>query len=148
MPFLVPGGAFAQALDEVAKLVGSYGTLDALDEGGRHRRRVSFVLTLPGYGLPTQATLEYSERYRRTDQGWLREGYRFEYRTVDPRSRRAHHQHGRAGIHQHCEPTGGTSRDHYEDVERLLLPTHEDFSALWTHGEPVRCLGLKRKRRS
>jgi hypothetical protein len=146
MPFLRPAATFTQALDEIAKQLSKYGAVDASDDGGTRQRSVAFVVDVPGYGAPTAAILEFRERYKRNAQGWLRDSYVFEYRTPAPRSRRAHHQHVGWGIHQHCEPPGVTSHEHYEDVERLLLPTHEDFSGLHQRGEPVRCLGLKRIR--
>ncbi|MGH2490539.1 MAG: hypothetical protein ACRDF9_03440 [Candidatus Limnocylindria bacterium] len=146
MPFQQPTATFTQAFDEVTKQLAKYGSVDASDDGGKRQRNVAFVVAVPGYGIPTVATLEYRERYKRSVQGWLRDSYIFEYRTASPRSRRAHHQHVGWGIHQHCEPPGVASHEHYEDVERLLLPTHEDFSALHERGEPVHCFGLRRKR--
>ncbi|HUG06937.1 MAG TPA: hypothetical protein VMQ78_10360 [Candidatus Limnocylindria bacterium] len=122
-----------------------YGSVDASDDGGKRQRNVAFVVDVPGYGFPTAATLEYRERYKRSAQGWLRDAYAFEYRTAEPPSRRAHHQHVGWGIHQHCEPIGKKSDEHFEDVERLLLPTHEDFSGFYDRAEPILCLGLKRK---
>jgi len=143
MPFLRPAATFTQALEEITNQLAKYGSVDASDDGGRRRRNVAFVVDVPGYGIRTVATLEYRERYKRSAQGWLRDRYVFEYRTPSPRSRRAHHEHVGWGIHQHCEPPGITSLEHYQDVERLLLATHEDFARLLDRGEPVRCLGLK-----
>jgi hypothetical protein len=148
MPFLRPAATLAQTLDEITKQLAKYGTVDASDDEGTRQRNVAFVVAVPGYGVPTTATFEYRERYKRSAQGWLRDAYVFEYRTAAPRSRRAHHQHSTWGIHQHCEPLGNRSQEHFEDLERLLLPTHEDFSGLHDRAEPIRCLGLKRKRRS
>jgi hypothetical protein len=146
MPFLRTAATFTQALDEIEKQLAKYGSVEASDDEGTARRSVAFVVHVPGYGVPTAATLEYRERYKRSAQGWLRDGYAFEYRTAAPRSRRAHHEHVGWGIHQHCESPENRSPEHYEDVERLLLQTHEDFTRLYDSGEPIRCLGLKRKR--
>jgi hypothetical protein len=148
VPFLRPAATFAQTFDEITKQLAKYGAVDASDDEGTRQRNVTFVVDVPGYGVPSTATFEYQERYKRSVQGWLRDAYVFEYRIAAPRSRRAHHHHTSWGIHQHCEPPGTTSHEHYEDVERLLLPTHEDFSGLYDRAEPIRCLGLKRKRRS
>lgn len=148
MPFLRRAGTFAQAFDEIIKQLAKYGEVDASDDTGKRRRSVSFLVEVPGYGLPTAVTLDYREEFKRSAQGWLRDAYVFEYRTTAPRSRRAHHQHVGWGIHQHCEPPGRRSQEHYEDIERLLLPTHEDFSGLYERSEAVQCLGLKRKRGS
>jgi len=146
MPFLRTAATFTQAFDEITEQLAKYGSVDASDDGGTRQRNMAFVVDVPGYGVPSAATLEYRERYKRSAQGWLRDSYVFEYRTAAPRSRQAHHQHVGWGIHQHCEPPDGTSQEHDEDVERLLLPTHEDFSGLYERGEPIRCLGLRRKR--
>lgn len=145
MSFLRPAATFAQAFDEIIKQLAKYGEVDASDDTGKRRRSISFLVKVPGYGLPTVVTLDYREKFKQNEQGWLRDSYVFEYRTSVPRSRRAHHQHIAWGIHQHCEPPGRASDEHYEDVERLLLPTHEDFSGLYDRGEPIRCLGLRRK---
>lgn len=143
MPFLRTAATFTQAFDEVNKQLAKYGEVDASDDEGRRQRIIAFVVSVPGYGAPTAATLEYRERYQRRAEGWLRDGYAFEYRTAAPRSRRAHHQHVGWGIHQHCEPPGIASEQHYEDVERLLFATHEGFIGLHDRGESVRCVGLK-----
>lgn len=146
MPFLRPAATFTQELDEIEKQLRKYGSVDASDDEGKRKRNVAFVVDVPGYGLPRVATLEYRERYKRSAQGWFRDAYAFEYRTSARRSRRAHHQHTAWGIHQHCEPPGRSSHEHYEDLERLLLPTHEDFAGLLDRAQPVQCLGLKRMR--
>lgn len=148
MPFLRTAATFTQAFDETIKQLAKYGDVAASDDGGRRQRVVAFVVDVPGYGAPSAATLEYRERYQRRAEGWLRDGYAFEYRTAGPLSRRAHHQHVGWGIHQHCEPPGIPSSEHYEDVERLLFATHEDFAGLHERSEAVRCLGLKLKRLS
>jgi hypothetical protein len=135
---------FAQALDEITEQLSKYGEVEVSDDQGKRRRNIGFLVDVPGYGLPTSAMLDYRERYKRSAQGWLRDSYALEYRTSAPRSRRAHHQHVGWGIHQHCEPPGVTSSIHYADLERLLLPTHEDLAGLYERVEPVRCLGLKR----
>jgi hypothetical protein len=148
VPFVRQPGTFAQTLDEIAKRLANHGDVDAKDDGSAtRRRRVSFLVAAPGYGAPTVAIFEYRERYRRMAEGWLREAYAFEYRPVTPRSRRAHHQHGTWGIHQHCEPPGEHSREHYEDVERLLELTLEEFGGMYERAELIRCVGLRRKRR-
>jgi hypothetical protein len=147
MPFLRPTTTLAQTLDEITKQLAKYGSVDASDDEGTRQRNVAFVVDVPGYGVPTVATFEYRERFKRSAQGWLRDAYVFEYRTAAPRTRRAHHEHAPEGIHQHCEPPGRPSRAHYADVERLLLPTHEDFAGLYDRGGPIRCLGPKRRRR-
>lgn len=146
MPFLRPAATFAQAFHEIIKQLRKYGEVDASDDTGKRRRSISFLVTVPGYGLPTAVTLDYREEFKRSTQGWMRDSYVFEYRTSAPESRRAHHQHTAWGIHQHCEPLNVTSHEHYEDVERLLLPTHEDFAGLVDRARPVQCLGLKRMR--
>ena len=148
MPFVRPARTFAQTLDEIAKRLARYGDVEAADEGtGIRRRDLSFVVTAPGYGMPLVATFEFRERYRRMAAGWLREAYVFEYRPLSPKSRRAHHEHGTWGIHQHCEPPGKSSDEHYQDVERLLEPTAEELAGLYDRGEQIRCLGLRRKLR-
>ena len=146
MPFLRPSATFTHAFDEISKQLAKYGSVDASDDEGKRQRNVAFVVDVPGYGVPTAATLEYRERYMRSAQGWLRDAYVFEYRIAAPRSRRAHHQHVGWGSHQHCEPAGKTSDEHFEDVERLLLPTHEDFSGAYDRAEPILCLGLRRRK--
>jgi len=148
MPLLRPAATFAQDFDEIIKRLAKYGEVYASDETGQARRSINFLVEVPGYGLPTAATLDYREEFKRSAQGWLRYAYIYEYRTAAPRSRRAHHQHGAWGIHQHCEPPDVISHEHYDDVERLLLPTHEDFAELIDRSEPVRCLGLRRMRRA
>lgn len=146
MPLLRPAATFTQAFDETVKQLAKYGEVDASDDTGKRRRSISFLVKVPGYGLPTAATLDYREEFKRSVQGWLRDSYVFEYRTSAPLSRRAHHQHIAWGIHQHCQPPGRASDEHYEDLERLLLPTHEDFAGLIERAQPVRCFGLKRMR--
>jgi hypothetical protein len=143
VPFLQTAATFAQALDEITKQLGKYGEVEASDDLGKRRRNIGFLVSVPGYGSPTAAVLDYRERYKRSAEGWVRDSYAFEYRTSSPRSRRAHHQHIGWGIHQHCEPPGSASSTHYADLERLLLPTHEDFAGLHDRAEGVRCLGLK-----
>jgi len=144
MPFLHAAATFTQTLDEITKQLAKYGDVEVSDDEGKRRRNVGFRVDVPGYGLPTVLILDYRERYKRSAEGWLRDSYAFEYRTPAPRSRRAHHQHVGWGIHQHCEPPGTPSAEHYADVERLLLQTHEDFASLHDRAEPVRCLGLRR----
>ncbi len=143
MPFLQAAATFAEALDEITTQLGKYGEVEVSDDEGKRQRNISFFVSVPGYGLPTAARLDYRERYKRSAQGWLRDAYAFEYRTSAPKSRRAHHQHVGWGIHQHCEPPGRVSSVHYADLERLLLPTHEEFAGLYERAEPVRCLGLR-----
>lgn len=144
MPYLIPASGFGQAVDEVERRLRVFGDVTIADEGDA-ARRVRFLIDAPGWGLPPAATFEFVEWFDRTAQGWLRVRYKFEYRPTS--SRRAHHQHGREGFHQHCEPPGRRFPRHYADDERLLLPTLEAFAELYASGEPIRCTGLRMLRR-
>ena len=145
MAFLVPAGGFTQALEETSKQLAGLGAVQAGDDRGDTIRRVSFLVNAPGWGAVTTTVFDYREEYQRTDQGWLRTRYVFEYRTIDPRSRRAHHRHGVWDIHQHCEPPGRPSGEHYTDVERLLQATHEAFARVYELSAPIVCSGLRIK---
>jgi hypothetical protein len=94
--------------------------------------------------MPTAAVFEYAERYRRIERGWLRQGYRYEYRPVP--ARRAHHDHPPHGIHQHCRDAGGEGHSHYVDRERLLEEVHEEFERLFLAALPVDCADLRQLR--
>ena len=71
MPFLQAAATFAQALDEITKQLGKYGEVEVSDDEGKRQRNISFFVSVPGYGLPTAARLDYRERYKRSAQGWL-----------------------------------------------------------------------------
>lgn len=106
----------------------------------RGERQVSFVVGTPGYGAPATAVFAYEERYRRTRQGWLRSGYRYEYRVRGTLARRAHHDHDPQGVHQHCREARRPERHrHYEDIPRLLEPTHEEFVRQHARAEEIHC---------
>lgn len=146
MTLLVRRDRFQQGFEEIEKRLARFGTVESKDEGGATpRRHVSFLLSVPGYQQPTEAVLEYHERYRRSREGWIRDAYFFEYRPQRPRSRKAHHQHGAWGVHQHCEAPGRPSTEHYTDDERLLHSTHDEFVRLYLTGRTVSCVGLRRK---
>lgn len=95
----------------------------------------------PGHGLAVEAVFEYRERYRRIPQGWLRDGYMYEYRR--PPDRIAHHDHPPLGPHQHCRSTSPTNTGHYEDRIRLLEEIHEEYSRLHFAAAPIDCGGLR-----
>lgn len=141
---LVAFAAFQRRFEEIEKMLASVGEAETRDSGAdRASRSVSFTVNAPGYGLPREATFEYRERYRRTDEGWLREAYEYEYRPQPPPSRRAHHDHRPYGVHQHChEASFSRPRSHYLDRARLLEEVHEAFEHLYAEGGPVQCAGL------
>lgn len=142
---LVPFGRFRQRIDAIEKMLAAVGdaeTRDTRTQGSE--RSVSFSVTAPGYGSPTEAVFEYRERYRRTREGWLRDRYFYEYRPQPPPSRRAHHDHEPYGIHQHCrEPRRPEAHRHCADVPRLLEHTHEEFAHLYLRESEIRCAGLR-----
>jgi len=143
VPYLVPLSAFDQEIAEAERLLSQFGDVSTTFDG-RANVRVAFSVEAPGYGLPHDATFELAEWYRRTDQGWLRRRYKFEYR---PRSSRKAHHMGHRGSrrpHLHCAPPGRPSRAHYEDHERLLRPTAEELGSLHLSGRPIDCRGLRR----
>ena len=143
MPFLIPRSGFDQEISETEGFLSQFGDVRT-DLYRGTRVRISFVVAAPGYELPTEAVFEFHEWYRRSDEGWLRERYSYEYRPAE--SRKAHHL-GHPGLrraHQHCEPRGRRSRLHYDDHERLLRPTAEELGALHASGKPIECGGLRR----
>lgn len=103
---------------------------------------VRFLLEAPGFGQPTVAVFEFVEWFDKTAQGWLRVRYKFKYRPAA--SRKAHHQHASWGFHQHCEPPGRVSTDHYQDDERLIMQTVDAFTQLYASGQPIQCVGLRK----
>lgn len=143
MPILVPASGFAQGLDEIESRLLPFGSITVTDDGDASRR-VRFLVDAPGFGLPTVAVFEFVEWFDRTAQGWLRVRYKFEYRPAA--SRKAHHHHGSWGFHQHCEPPGRASTDHYEDDERLIMQTVDAFTQLYASGQPIQCVGLRKLR--
>jgi len=146
LTLLVRRDRFQQGFEEIEKRLARFGRVESKDEGGATaRRHVSFLLSIPGYQDLTEAIIEYHERYRRSREGWIRDAYLFEYRPQRPRSRKAHHQHGAWGVHQHCEAPGRPSTEHYADHERLLDVTHDEFIRIHVSGDPVRCVGLRPK---
>lgn len=147
MAYLIPLSGFDQEITEAARMLAQLGDVDAHVTGSASVH-VSFVVDAPGYGLPTAAVFEFSEWFHRSDQGWLRERYAYEYRPLD--SRKAHHMghSGVTGPHQHCEPPGRRASAHYGDHERLLRPTAEELATVFARRRPIDCRGLRRLRGS
>ena len=143
MPYLIPANGFDQSIDELAVMLSQYGDVHLARDGATDVR-VRFTVEAPGYGEPLEATFEYCEWFHATAEGWLRRRYKFEYRPTG--SRKAYH-HGHAGgwgAHQHCEPPGRTSGNHYADYERVLLQAVEEFGRLYASETPIVCFGLRR----
>lgn len=147
MPVVIPAGAFAQQVHEVAKkLHGLSDRVEVDDDGGTPKRATSYLAELEDPATGVTATFDYREEFVRTSAGWLRAGYVYELRLSRPfaetlHSRRAHHEHEPVGIHQHCE-TSTRADGHYADVERLLLATHELFVMQVASRSPIDCAGL------
>lgn len=147
MPVLIPAGAFAQQVHEVAKkLHGLSDRVEIDDDEGTPRRATSYLVELVDPVTGITATFDYREEFTRTPAGWLRAGYVYELRLSQPfahtlDSRRGHHEHEPLGIHQHCE-TPARADDHYADVERLLLATHELFVMQVASRTAIDCAGL------
>lgn len=143
MPYLLPNSGFDQTLDEIEQLLSPFGDV-SVQRDGTTDTRISFLVSAPGYGQPQEAVFEYREWYHLTSQGWLRVRYKFEYRPTD--SRKAYHNghQGHWGPHQHCEPRGRRSGNHYADYERLLQPTIEELGLLYARHEQIECIGLRR----
>ncbi len=140
---LVPFGHFRQRVDAIEKLLGPLGDVAVEELAADGARTLKFVLMSPGHDLPTRAVFEYRERYERTGGGWLRDRYFYEYRPRPSPSRRAHHDHGPYGVHQHCREAGrAATAPHYRDVTRLLEETHEEFAEQFLNAVEIDCTGL------
>lgn len=120
------------------------GDLEVEDVGARRRRRrVRFTIIAPGFGLPTEATFVYSERYARRAEGWLLVAYAYEYLPAPRPSRRAHHLHGPWGTHQHCvDPRRPRAPHHFRDYRQVMEQAHEEFTRLHALHRPIRCRDL------
>ncbi len=143
MPYVIPASGFDQSIDEAAQFLSQFGDVD-LQVDGSTDIRVSSLVTAPGYGAPIEVVFEYREWYHLTDQGWLRVRYKFEYRPKDSRKAYHHGHPGEWGAHQHCEPSGRKSGNHYQDHERVLLQAAEELGRLYASGAPIDCVGLRR----
>lgn len=143
MPYVIPASGFEQSLDELAQMLSQYGDVH-LQRDGSTDIRVSFVVEAPGYGEQLEAVFEYCEWFHPTTQGWLRQRYRFEYRPNGSRKAYHHGHSGGWGTHQHCEPPGRRSGNHYADYERVLQQAAEEFGRLYARPTPISCFGLRR----
>lgn len=121
------------------------GDVRGVDERrGTAARKIQLRVDAPGYGLPTQAILEYTEWYARVREGWTLTRYAYEYRPRPAPSRRAYHLHEPMGPHQHClDPRQPSAEHHYHAYRVVLEQAHEEFAALAASETPIRCGGLR-----
>lgn len=146
MPVFVPASGFRQQVEEFAKQLAYLSDDVYVDDDERSPiRATSYRVDITDPAIRITATFDYREEFTRTSASWVRSRYWYELRFADaassePRGRRAHHEHARWGVHQHCAPTEGAA--HYRDVERLLQATHELFVKQYAAGSSVDCSGL------
>ena len=122
-------------------LAGRYGEVTrTTDLTEAAARRMQFDVALPGYGVGSDATMVFVERWRRVRDGWRLEEYAFDY-FIEPRGsgRRAHHLHDGV-MHAHCEDPL-PRHAHYRDVEVDLLEAAGEFATYFARGD-ITCAGL------
>jgi hypothetical protein len=121
-------------------LDGRYGEVVRIRDLRRADRRLQFDVALPGYGLPTAATMTLIERWHLTAALWRLADYTYDY-LLEPRGsgRRAHHLHDGV-LHAHCEDPR-PRHDHYRDVAVDLLEAAEEFANYFALGT-LTCAGL------
>lgn len=119
------------------------GDLDIEEAEAPATRKVQLVVTAPGHALPVTATFDYVERFVRDGSFWRITGYRYEYREAPPPGRIAYHWHDER-FHAHCVERGRAVADHhYRAHEVTVFEAHDEFTRLYTQGEPVGCGHLR-----
>jgi hypothetical protein len=137
---------YNQRLDELASAFhGRYGQVDFGDEvsPSGQTRKLQITVVVPGWGLPTSATMVFVERHEWRDPLWVPYDYAYDL-TFEPKpSGRFAYHWARSVFHVHCEdPKHPRPGHHYKGapVDDLFWVAQTLFEMIH---QGITCQGLQ-----
>ena len=109
-------GAYDHRLDAIASaLHGRHGEVSygSAQSASGESRKLQITVTVPGWGLPTEATMVFVEKHALRDRRWMLYEYAYDlHREPRPGGRYAFHW-AREVFHVHCEDPERPGPDHH-----------------------------------